>query len=311
MIRRAERKKSKLRLALTGPSGSGKTYSALQIAKGLGGKICVIDTEYRSSDLYSHLVEYSVIDIVAPFDPSKYIAAIDEIEKAGYDTIIIDSISHCWDGEGGLLDQQAKIPGNSYTAWRQITPKQNRLIEAILQSKCHVIATMRSKQDYVLETDSSGKQVPKKVGMAPVQRDGIDYEFTTVFDIDLKHVAHTSKDRTDQFNDFHEKLSESVGERFLDWLESGAEVSAEQEPAPEKKQPKNYVLRETSPPDQKSVDHGMMLNSLINLAEKSKIDQKTILSTYKVSSLDELTVDQIQDFSKRVSGFLDKKATDK
>lgn len=231
-FRRAERKKAKLRLGIVGPAGSGKTYSSLLVAKGLGGKVAVIDTENGSGDLYAHLMEYDVCTLDAPYTVDKYVKAIEEAERGGYDTIIIDSLSHAWAGEGGLLDQQGKIAdagrGNSYTAWRQITPMHNRFVEAMLTSKCHVIATMRSKTEYVLETNDRGKQEPKKVGMAPVQREGMDYEFTTVLELATNHNATVSKDRTSLFDGQIFKPSEKTGEALLAWLETGVDIPAPQ-----------------------------------------------------------------------------------
>mgnify|MGYP001612432104 CR=1 FL=1 len=148
---KAERKKGKLRLAIAGPAGSGKTYSALLIAFGLGGRVAMIDTERGSGELYDHLGEYDVSSIVAPFEPRKYIETIRGAEELGYETIIIDSLTHAWAGQGGLLDTHGSIAdrtGNSWSAWRQVTPKHNELVDTMLQSRCHVIATMRSKMEY-------------------------------------------------------------------------------------------------------------------------------------------------------------------
>lgn len=156
-IRRAQRKKARARIGIAGVSGSGKTYSSLLMAFGMGKKTGIIDTENGSADLYSQLGDYDVITVRAPFTVAKYLEALRAFEAAKYDTVIIDSLSHAWAGEGGLLDKQGKITdsgkGNSYTAWRQITPEHNALVEAILQSPCHIIATMRSKQEYILQTD--------------------------------------------------------------------------------------------------------------------------------------------------------------
>lgn len=160
----------------------------------------------------------------------KYLEAIAEAEREGYSVIIIDSLSHAWAGDGGLLDQQGKIAdsgkGNSYTAWRQVTPLHNKLVESILQSPCHIIATMRAKTEYVLETYSKGKQVPKKVGLAPVQRDGMDYEFTVVFDIDLNHNVQVSKDRTATFDGIIFKPGTDTGTTLKAWLETGIDAPA-------------------------------------------------------------------------------------
>lgn len=230
VFRKAERSKAKLRLGVCGPSGSGKTTAALLITKGLGGKTAFVDTEAGSGDLYASLFDYDILTLAAPFTPEKYIEAVRAAEEAGYDNIIIDSLSHAWAGDGGLLDQQGKWADkekNSYTAWRHVTPSHNRLIDAMLQSRCHVIATMRSKVDYVLVTNERGKQEPKKVGLAPVQREGMDYEFTVVLDIDVDHDAKASKDRTRLFADpLPFKVTEKTGSLLLDWLNSGKEVAA-------------------------------------------------------------------------------------
>lgn len=227
-IRKAERKKAKLRLGIAAPSGAGKTFSALQLAFGLGGKVGLIDTEHGSGDLYAHLGDYDIIGIEAPYTVPKYLQAIKAFEQAGYSTIIIDSLSHAWAGDGGLLDKQGKIAdsgkANGFAAWRTITPEHNALVEAMLRSRCHIIATMRAKQEYVLETNDKGKQTPKKVGLAPVQRDGMEYEFTVMLDIDMNHVASASKDRTSLFDGLYFKISQDTGATLLEWLETGAEV---------------------------------------------------------------------------------------
>ena len=224
-FRRAEKRQAKLRLAITGPAGAGKTYGALLVAKGLGGKIAMIDTENNSGDFYANLCEYDVGTITAPYDVRKYLIAIQEAEKAGYDVLIIDSLSHAWSGEGGLLDVQGKIAdssksGNSFTAWRQVTPWHNKLINTILTSKCHVIATMRSKMDYIQVQNDKGKTEIKKVGLAPIQREGIEYEFGTVFDLNTSHLATVSKDRTSLFDGKIFQLSEETGQVLKKWLNS-------------------------------------------------------------------------------------------
>lgn len=226
LIRKAERKKARLRLGVAAPSGAGKTYSSLLLAMGIGGKIGLIDTENGSGDLYAHLGEYDIINISAPYEAKKYLDAIKAFEDAGYSTIIIDSLSHAWAGEGGLLDKQGKVADrvkNSYTAWREVTPDHNALVNAMLQSPCHIIATMRSKTEYVLEEDEKGRKVPKKVGMAPVQREGMEYEFTVMLDIDQKHNATQSKDRTGLFEGKIFQIKQDTGKLLLEWLESGVD----------------------------------------------------------------------------------------
>ena len=232
-FRKAERKKARLRLGLSGPAGSGKTFSALQIAFGLGGKIALIDTEHGSGELYAHLGDYDVATLTPPFTAEKYIDLIHTAEAAGYNVIIIDSLSHAWAGEGGLLDQQGKIAdsgkGNSFTAWRTITPMHNALVEAMLQSPAHLIATTRAKTEYVLEKNRDGKDVPRKVGLAPVQREGMEYEFTIFFDLSANHLASSSKDRTSLYDGRAPFVpNPEIGRELLDWLESGVDPLEDQ-----------------------------------------------------------------------------------
>jgi len=223
-IKKAQRMKAKLRMGIAAPSGAGKTYSALLLAFGIGGKVGLIDTEHGSGHLYAHLGEYDVISIEAPYTVAKYTQAIAAFEQAGYNTIIIDSLSHAWAGDGGLLDKQGKMADrgtNSFAAWRTITPEHNALVDAMLKSPAHIIATMRAKQDYVLETNDKGKQQPKKVGLAPVQREGMEYEFTVMLDVDMNHIASASKDRTSLFDGRFFKISQETGKELLTWLEQG------------------------------------------------------------------------------------------
>lgn len=220
----ATRKQAKIKLALNGPSGSGKTMSALLMAYGLcmdWRKIAVIDTENYSASLYSHLGNYMVLSISAPFAPEKYIEAIKLCEQAGIEVVILDSISHEWEGSGGVLDIHGNMQGNSFTNWSKVTPRHNAFVQALLQSPCHIIGTIRSKQEYVL-SERNGKQVPEKVGLKGVTREGMDYEFTVVLDINIKHYAIASKDRTGLFMDKPEfQISSDTGEQILAWCNDG------------------------------------------------------------------------------------------
>ena len=232
-FRKAQRQKAKLRLAITGPAGSGKTYSALLLAFGLGGKIAMIDTENGSGDLYCNLGEYDICSLTAPYDPRKYIQVIHEAEEAGYDTIIIDSLSHAWNGEGGILDMQSKAAsssksGNSYTAWRLVTPYQNRLVDSLLTSSCHIIATMRSKTDYIQTEGDYGRKEIKKVGLAPVQREGMEYEFGIVFDLSTEHTVTVSKDRTSLFDKSIFTITQETGKTLRKWLDAGVDEKKEE-----------------------------------------------------------------------------------
>lgn len=269
---KAERKRAKARIAMCGPAGSGKTHSSLRLAGELGEKILLIDTENHSGEMEAGkpgIPEYFVYPIEPPFDPAKFIAVIKAAEENGFDTVIIDSLSHAWAGSGGLLDQQGKIADrgtNSFTAWRQITPKHNSLVDAMLQSSCHIIATMRSKQEYVIEENERGKKAPKKVGLAPVQREGLEYEFTIVFDIDQRtHTAVSTKDRTSLFPpDQSYMITDETGKMIRNWLETGANLAEEaEEVEPKKATPKDSKAEssEEAPAKEKP----------LNKAEKNKL----------------------------------------
>jgi hypothetical protein len=233
MFQKAERRKAKLRLALSGPSGSGKTYGALQIAKGLGGKVAVIDTERGSASLYADLLDFDVVELGPPYTPERYSEMVRAAEKAGYDVLVIDSITHEWKGQGGVLEivdtvARAKFRGNTYAAWNEGNARHSKFIDSILHSSLHVITTMRSKAVYV-ETESNGKKKMEKQGTAPEQRDGLEYEFTAVLDLTCDgNFANRSKDRTRLFNDPF-VITADTGRALLEWLEGG-------KPAPEQKQ---------------------------------------------------------------------------
>lgn len=225
-LRQSERKQAKIKLAIQGCAGSGKTYSSLLLAYGITNnwsKIAVIDSENGSADLYAHLGAYNVLNLNNNYSPENYIEAIAICEKAGIEVIIIDSLSQSWDF---LLQCHTEMIGNSFTNWGKITPRQNAFIQRILQSNCHAICTMRTKQDYVL-SEKNGKMVPEKVGLKAIMREGVDYEFTIVFDIDMKHIANASKDRTGLFMGKPEfTISSVTGKRILDWCNSGVSIES-------------------------------------------------------------------------------------
>lgn len=235
MFRRAQRQQAKLRLALVGPAGSGKTYSALRIATGLvqalndttSGHIAMIDTERGSGELYSDHFDYDIARLDPPFDPKRYIERIRAAQDAGYAVLIIDSLSHAWAGPGGLIDIKDNIAKtckgtNEFTAWRYVTPQHNKLLDTILSCSCHVIATMRTKTAYEVTLNENGKTKPVKLGLAPIQRDGIEYEFTVVLDLSIDgHVATSSKDRTGLFDGKFFTPDEETGQALAAWLQSG------------------------------------------------------------------------------------------
>lgn len=245
-FKKATKKQVKARIAIAGPSGSGKTYTGLVAATALaqGGQIAVIDTERGSASLYSDYFDFDVLELEPPFSPQVYKQAIKAAENAGYGVILIDSLSHAWEGEGGALDladeatARQRTP-NSYTAWREVTPLHREMVDAILQSKAHIVATMRSKTEYAIES-TNGKTNIRKVGLAPIQRAGMEYEFTVVGDMDIDNKIVISKSR---FAPLQSKvqLKPDINffKPFVDWLNSGdAEVKAEPtKPTPQKEQP--------------------------------------------------------------------------
>jgi hypothetical protein len=225
-IRKARRSATKLRLLLTGPSGAGKTWGALQIAKGMGGKTVVIDTEEGSSDLYDHLHDFDVIDLRPPFSPERYIEAIKAAEAAGYEVIVIDSVTHCWSGPGGCLEiledvAKAQFRGNTWSAFSVITPRWRAFVDAILRSPAHVICCGRSKTE-TAQVDDHGKKKVAKLGMKLEARDGLEFEFTCVLDlIHDGHYATVSKDRTGLFAGDPKPITPATGERLAAWLAGG------------------------------------------------------------------------------------------
>ena len=250
-LKQAQRSKAYLKLGMSAPSGGGKTLGALLIAYGLmkekypkesdetrWGKIAIIDTENGSGELYvgkeianTKIGVYNAVTLTPPFEADKYTDAIELCREAGMEVCIIDSTTHLWSGQGGLLEQQsnaAKRSGNSYTAWREVTPQHNRFVDTMLQTPMHIIATMRSKQEYVQEKDDkTGKTTVRKLGLEPEQRKGMEFEFTTFFEINAEHEAFGSKDRTSLFDQKTFKITPAVGATLMQWLESGVDIGTQ------------------------------------------------------------------------------------
>jgi hypothetical protein len=224
MFKPAERKQSKLKIAITGPSGSGKTYSSLVLASGLTDKIALIDTEHGSAT--KHVGKPGIppflVDEIKSFEPEFYIRSIKEAIANKMELVIIDSLSHEWSATKKIAEDSQK-GGNSWSGWATATPRHQALIETILQSPIHVICTMRSKTEWIVDKDANtGKSKPVKVGLAPDQRQNIEYEYDTIFSINEDHVASTEKDRTDLFANFSGVLTAEHGKKFKEWLESGS-----------------------------------------------------------------------------------------
>ena len=233
ILQKATRKKVKLRLGLSAVAGGGKTKGALLLAKGLCNdweKIAVIDTENNSASLYSDMGPFNTLELAADYTPEKYIQAIKTCEDAGMEVVIIDSITHEWDGKGGIIDISNGMTGNSFTNWAKITPRHQAFIDAILQSKCHVITTVRRKQDYEMNKDNNGKITVTKAGLKEVTREGFEYELTLNFNLDERHNCTASKDRTGLFADKPAFIiTEDTGKMIKQWCDDGIDVAAEKE----------------------------------------------------------------------------------
>lgn len=231
---KATKKQAKARIALIGPSGSGKTYTALRIATALAPNVALIDTERGSASKYADQFAFDALNLDS-FAPATYVEAIQAAEQAGYGVLVIDSLSHAWSGVGGALEMVDRISkrsqsNNNFAAWRDVTPEHNRLVDTILRSNLHIIATMRAKTEYVLEANERGKMTPKKVGLAPVQRDGIEYEFDIAGDLDLDHNLIISKTRCAALDgQVIAKPGQAFAETVKAWLTDGAVVTSPHE----------------------------------------------------------------------------------
>ena len=219
----AQREIIKLRIGLSGASGFGKTYSALLLAYGITNdwtKIAIIDTENNSANLYANLGDFNVLQLNEPYSPERYIQAIRACENAKMEVIIIDSITHEWQGKGGCLEIHEKL-GGRFQDWAKITPRHTAFIDAILQSKCHVITTVRRKIDYSMESDMNGKTKVVKHGTKEITREGFEYELTVNLElINDKHLAKASKDRTSLFMNKPEfVINSTTGKKLVEWCQ--------------------------------------------------------------------------------------------
>ena len=220
---KAKKEQIWVKMLLAGPSGGGKTFSALRVATGLAkaadSRIAAIDTENGRIRYYANDFDFDDMQMDAPYSPEKYMSAIDEAVKAGYKVLIIASLSHEW---SFCLDLVNNMPGtNSYTKWKTVTPRHDAFKEKILQSPIHIIATVRGKDEYVLE-DTNGKKIPKKVGLGYSQRDGLEFDYTTTLNLDQNtHRFQATKDNTHLFEDRYDLLTEEDGVLLYQWANDG------------------------------------------------------------------------------------------
>jgi hypothetical protein len=290
----ATRKRRKLRMALDGPAGAGKSLTALRFAFALGQRVAVIDSEAGSIDVYAGDAPDGVpfaFDVLAltSYSPSEYTSAIETAGTAGYDVIVIDSLSHAWRGQDGALELVSKKGGNKFAAWKDVTPMHNAMVEAILHSPAHVIATMRSKTGYVLETDANGKQVPRKVGLEPIQREGMEYEFDLYGSMDWSHILTVTKSRCSSVDG---AIAVKPGAAFLApvirWLDTGVTTAPVQ-------------VRRTM------VDDATVQRIVSKIGEAGQTLAKAkeeIFRRYTASEFDALTVENASDYENRLNGLI-------
>lgn len=224
LFKKANKEQIKLRLALTGAAGSGKTFSALSIASCLGERVAIIDTEHSSANRYADLFDFETCQLTN-FHPHNYIQAIKAASSSGFDLLIIDSFSHAWQGKGGILEivENSK---NTFTAWKDVQRLERALIETILSSPMHIIVTMRTKTEWVMEeyTKKNGEKRtnPKKVGTAPIQSQGVDYEFDIVGEMNHQHIMTITKTRCPQLtNESFPNPGKEFADTLKQWLSSG------------------------------------------------------------------------------------------
>lgn len=231
-FRPAVRQQLRLRMALEGPSGSGKTITALRIAQGLGRRIAVIDTENRSASRYigedfgEGPIQFDVVELDS-FEPKRLVNLLREAAEAGYDVVIVDSLSHFWMGEGGMLDavdaaSKRQSGGNSFAGWKAVKPAERELWDALIRCRTHLICTLRTKTEWVVEENDRGKKTPRKIGLKAEQREGLEYEFDVVGDVDLDHNLTCSKTRCSALDGrAFQRPGADVAKILRRWLDAG------------------------------------------------------------------------------------------
>lgn len=303
----ATRKSAKLKIGIGGPSGSGKTMSALLMAYGMmkeaypnlpddeiWAKICIIDTENESGSLYTnmqvgatHIGTYNAINLEPPFEAESYINAIKLAEQNDQEVLIIDSISHAWAGEGGALERQSNIAsrtGNSYTAWKEPKKDMNKMMNAILQSKCHIICNIRAKTEYAQEKDSKGKTIVRNLGMGLITQSESQYEYTVLLMLDNAHTATAEKDRTALFDGKYFVVTPDTGRSLYRWLleskpEPPAELKEEEPKAAPNAKPKAEPKPETKPVDKAKL---LKVNEAVTKLVKSGKRDETLAKVNEI-----------------------------
>ena len=232
---KATKEQSRLRLGLVGPTGSGKTFTALKLATALAefrnGRIALIDSERGSASKYADQFDFDVLNLDS-FSPLEYVEAIRAAEDAGYAVIVVDSLSHAWSGKDGALEQVDRVAarqassgrnGNSFAAWREVTPLHNHFVDTMIRVNADLIGTLRTKMEYIIEEDERGRKTPRKVGLQPIQRDGMEYEFDVLADLTIEHACVISKTRCSAIDGkTYHKPGRDLADPLIAWIGSGA-----------------------------------------------------------------------------------------
>lgn len=309
VFKKATKEQAKLRMGIIGPAGSGKTYTALVTARNLvpDGKIAVLDTERGSASKYADIFEFDVCELES-FHPENYIKTIQAAEEAGYDVLIIDSLSHAWAGKDGALElvdkAAARERGNSFAAWRHVTPLHNAMVDAIIGARLHVIVTMRSKVEWVIEKDERGKSVPRKIGLQPVQRDGLEYEFDVVADMDLNNNFIVSKTRCPALRgSVIHCPNEEPAKTLRAWLSDGVPVvepEVSRKELSQKQKARIHQITESPKPPAKTEasDREQLFRYMDGVAEALLVDAeaaKAVVEAFLLNSYENYNVETLDD----------------
>jgi hypothetical protein len=312
-FKKATRTRARLRLGLCGPSGSGKTYTGLRLAiaiadargKELGrpGRVAVIDSESGSASKYAGESpdgvpwDFDVLELVS-FSPDRYTEALADAAAEKFDVVLIDSLSHAWEGKDGALemvDKKKGQSGNSYTAWKDITPMHRRLVDTILTSPCDVICTLRAKTEYVLEPNEKGQMVPKKIGVAPIQRQGMEYEFDVFCDIDQSHILTVTKTRCNALDGaVVVKAGPGFARPLVEWLTTGEVVEVAQP-----------VIRTDSRNERTPIIEKVLIDANRIGWDRKRLDSE-VLAKYR-HPLEEITLDELTELANRLARLPDKR----
>lgn len=284
----AEKVQGYLRLGLDGHGGSGKTWTALAIAQHLGSNIVVIDTERGRASKYARNFRFNTVQLTPPFTPERYTAALQAALRSGADVVIVDSFSHVWAGPGGVLEivdnaTQAASNKNAFTSgWSVATPRLNSMVDAFLQAPVHLIFTLRVKTAYELRTNARGKAEPVKVGLAPIVRDGFDYDMDVMGRLDSDHTLTITKTNCPdlEMDARYAMPGQAIAETILAWL-NDADAPARPAPAQVTPPPAPASAPQTPPTTRTAPPPPPATNGQAKANPVSKIQRANLVSFYQ------------------------------